>query len=184
MLQIIIPEREVFDESQNAFLYFSSFQIQLEHSLRSIAEWESRTHRSFFDGEKMSTEDFLEYIRCMTLTKNVDPNEYMLLTEENYRQIAEYMSDPMSAKHFYQQKKDRKRPNQGSMTSEDLYYLMSKFEIPYECDKWHFNRLIALIRTFENKDGEKGGKAMTYMEQQRWFSQLNDARRAKLGTKG
>lgn len=180
MLPISIPARELFNEQTGEFLTIGPYYLELEHSLKSISKWEAKTHKSFFEGNGMSPEDFREYVRCMTLNRVTDPTVYQFLRPIDFKEIGEYMTDTMSAKTFRPKKK--KGPHV-VMTSETIYSLMIAYGIPFECDKWHFNRLSSLIKTCEqNGMGEGGG--MSYSERQRYYNELNDQRRKMLHTKG
>ena len=47
MLQIIVPEREVYDEKKNEFITVKETKLNLEHSLISISKWESKWKKPF-----------------------------------------------------------------------------------------------------------------------------------------
>ena len=181
MLPISIPAREFFDEQTNEFVKVGPFYLELEHSLKSISKWESKTHKSFFDNDQMTTDEFLEYVRCMTLNRVERTDAYNYLSASDISRIIAYMQDPMSGKVVKSRKS--KKGSAIVMTSENIYFLMINYGIPFECEKWHFNRLSMLIKTCEmNGGGESGG--MSYRERQQWYNALNDQRRLKFNTKG
>lgn len=180
MLPISIPAQELFNEQTGEFLTIGPYYLELEHSLKSISKWEAKTHKSFFEDHAMSPEDFQEYVKCMTLNRITDPTVYQHLRPSDYREIGKYMTDTMSAKNF-RPKKKKKWPHV-TMTSETIYSLMIVYGIPFECDKWHFNRLSALIKTCEQNGMGEG--TMSYSERQRYYNELNDQRRKMLNTKG
>jgi hypothetical protein len=68
------------------------------------------------------------------------------------------------------------------MTVEDFYAAMVHFGIPFECENWHFNRLVALIRACEGTGDSQMFK--NYREKQQFYRELNESRRKALGTKG
>ena len=74
MLQITIPESEQWDELKQEFIYIPEQTLQLEHSLISLSKWESKWCKSFFVKGEKTQEETIDYIRCMTITRNVDPN--------------------------------------------------------------------------------------------------------------
>lgn len=39
------------------------------------------------------------------------------------------------------------------ITNEVIYYRMLKFGIPFECEKWHLNHLLTLIKVCSVKEG-------------------------------
>lgn len=71
MLEIIIPKQEYFDESCGEFVYVPEQHLTLEHSLVSLSKWESKWHKPFIQEESKTMEESLDYIRCMTVNKNV-----------------------------------------------------------------------------------------------------------------
>ena len=185
MIPITIPGREIFLEQTSEFITYPTCKLKMEHSLKSIAKWEGETEKSFFDGETLSEKDFKLYVRCMTINPPEDETVFELLSPKDYEKIGLYMQKAMTGRHFYQPKqkgKKRKRPGQSSMTAGDVYYAMGQYGIPLECENWHFSRLMALIRTFQQKGGS--GERMTPMQQAKFWDELNSQRRAKMHTKG
>lgn len=178
MLTIDIPVIELFDESKSEFLKIGPWHLNLEHSLKSVYKWESRTHRSFINADQLSPEDLSEYIRCMTVNQVRDDAAYKYISAADIQRILDYMKDPMSAKKF------RPRKNQGrsNMCSEDIYAAMIRYGIPESWENRHFNQLISLIRTMEGTSG--GNEFRSYSERQRFYRELNEARKKQLGTKG
>ena len=150
MLQIIVPERELWDEKKEEFVYIKKQKLQLEHSLVSISKWESKWCKPYFSKENKTHEEIIDYIRCMTITQNVDPYVYYALSNNNMEQIQKYIKAPMTATIF------SKEPKGGSsrevVTAEIIYYWMISLGIPLECQKWHFNRLFTLIKVCNIKN--------------------------------
>lgn len=182
MLTLQIPAKELYLPATQEFQQLPSDSMVLEHSLKSIAKWEGKTHRSFFDNDNMSTEDFTEYVRCMTIKPPKYESSYGRIDARLMMDTIAYMNDPMSARQFYQRKKKKKSRIKNATTVENIYLLMIEYGIPFDpCENWHFGRLMALIRTCEQKNG---GENMSYRERQQWYNELNDARRKKLGTRG
>ena len=146
----------------------------------SIAKWEAKWGKPFLDRyTKKTVEESRDYIRCMTITQNVDPNVYYALTDDNYREIASYMDNPMTATWFRKEDKPVKRE---VITSEVIYYYMVALQIPFSCEKWHFNRLMTLINVCNEKN--KSPKKMNQRQIMSRNQALNAARRAKLKTMG
>lgn len=179
MLEIEIPSRELYDENRNEFIKVDGCILQLEHSLLSISKWESKWHKPFLNNKGLTNEEALDYIRCMTINKNVDPNVYYTLTNSMIEQVSKYIEDPMTATWFNDEKKSR---NKEVITSELIYYWMTAFQIPFEVEKWHLNRLLTLIRICSVKQGKQ--KKMPKKEVMSRNKALNEARRAKMGTMG
>lgn len=176
MLQITIPEREYYDEATEMFIHVKKQSLCLEHSLISISKWESKTTKPFLKTlERITPSEFMEYIRCMTITPNVDPLVYNGLTEQNIKEIQNYTEAKMTATTFSD---NRQSGGRQIITSELIYYWMTTFNIPFECEKWHINRLLTLIRICSIKSNPKGHK----MSKKQIYEQnraLNSARKGK-----
>lgn len=182
MLQIKIPASEFYDERTESFIIMQENTLNLEHSLFSISKWQSKWHKPFLSDTNKTTEEFIDYIRCMTISnKQIDPSIYQAIPQAEWNRISEYIKDPMTATWF--SKRGRKSRSRDVITSELVYYWMISLDIPLECDKWHFNRLMTLIRICNEKNDPKAGK-MKKKDIMKQNSALNAARKAKSGTKG
>ena len=155
--------------------------LEMEHSLLSISKWESKWKIPFMECQNMTTEQFLDYCRCMTINRQKDPTVYQYLRQIDAQKIADYMEDSMSAR-IIRTKKTKKGRNQVRMTSDYFYYLMIQLGIPFECEKWHFGRLLALIDCCQTHSGTEA--PMNYRDRQKYYAELNAQRRALLKTKG
>ncbi len=181
MLQIAIPSHEYYDEAKNEFITVKGQVIQLEHSLVSISKWESKWNKPFLSKDKKTVEEFLDYVRCMTLTQNVNPMLYKNITKDIADQIMEYIEAPMTATWFNDARGPSRR-NSEVITSELIYYWMVALQIPFECQKWHLNRLMTLIRICNIKNAPK--KKMSRSEIYSRNAALNAARRKAMGSAG
>lgn len=180
MLTIIVPPAESFDPITETFYSTKEQKLQLEHSLLSVAKWESKWNKPFLDRHTEKTlEESRDYVRCMTITQNVDPYVYYALTEQNYNEIVEYIQAPMTATWF---KDDNRPPSREILTAEVIYYYMVALQIPFTCEKWHLNRLMTLIRVCSEKN--KPPKKMSKRTIMSRNQALNQARRAKTGSMG
>lgn len=180
MLTIKIPAREFFDEKTQTFFTTKEQTLQLEHSLISISKWESKWQKPFLSINKKKTlEETIDYIKCMTITKNVDSNIYNYLSNENMNEINTYIESPMTATTFSDNTKGRSRE---IITSELIYYWMISLNIPMECQQWHINRLLTLIRVCNVKNTPP--KKMSRKDIANRYASLNAARRSKLHSKG
>lgn len=180
MLRITIPAVELWDESRQEFVTTKEQTLQLEHSLVSLSKWESKWCKPFLTKEQKTIEETIDYIRCMTLTQNVDPEVYRYLTNENIDQVNKYIAAPMTATFVSEDKNTP--PNREQVTSELIYYWMIALTIPFECQKWHLNRLLMLIRVCNHKN--KPPKKMNRRDLASRNASLNAARRKKLNTRG
>lgn len=181
MLIIEIPvEPERFDESTSEFIDPVTKTLQLEHSLISLSKWESKWHKPFLSQKERTEEENLDYIRCMTITQNVDPDIYNHLSIQNVEEINRYIYDEMTATTFREDK--TKKNNREIITSELIYYWMIALQIPVQFEKWHLNRLLTLIRVCEikNEPPKKRGRNQLISD----YAALNEARKKKLGSRG
>ena len=180
MLTITIPTVvEQYDEVNEEFVASKERVLQLEHSLVSISKWESKWCKPFLTKEEKTVEESIDYIHCMTLTQNVDPEVYKFVTRENISQVTEYIETPMTATIFSKEKGSATRE---VVTAEIIYYWMIAMNIPFECQKWHLNRLLTLINVCNIKN--KPPKKMGRKELMSRNTSLNAARRQSLNTKG
>lgn len=180
MLQITIPEMEAWDEVHNEFVHMKGQTLQLEHSLVSLSKWESKWCKPFLSIKEKTAQETLDYIKCMTITQNVDDSVYARLSQANIIEINKYIEAPMSATKFFDP--NRSRGGNESITSEKIYSWMVSLQIPFECQKWHINRLMNLIRLLEIANGPK--KKMSQSELASRNAALNAARRQQLNSKG
>lgn len=180
MLEITIPETEQWDELKQEFVCTKEQTLQLEHSLVSLSKWESKWCKPFLSKEDKTFEETIDYIRCMTLNRHVPDEVYGCLTRSNIKQINEYISAPMTATWF--NKDATGRGSREQITSELIYYWMIALNIPFECQKWHLNRLLTLIRVCNLKN--QPSKKMSRREIMSRNAALNAARRKQLGTNG
>ena len=180
MLQITIPAVELFDENKNEFVTTKAQTLQLEHSLVSLHKWESKWCKPFLSKQDKSPEELLDYIKCMTITQNVDPNVYVFLTDDNLRQINSYIEAPMTATYFSEDKNAKK--NREIVTAELIYYWMFALNIPFECRKWHLNQLLTLVKvcSIKNQPPKKRSKKDILSRN----AALNAARRKQFNTTG
>lgn len=179
MLKITIPAAEMFDERTQEFVTVKEQTIQLEHSLVSLSKWESKWRKPFLSKTEKTTEETIDYIKCMTITQNVKPEVYNCLTSAIISQINDYIGSPMTATTF---SKENGRPGREIITSELIYYWMIALNIPSEYQKWHLNRLLTLIRVCNIKNQPQ--KKMGRRELASRNSALNAARRKQLNTRG
>ena len=115
----------------------------------------------------------------MTITQNIDKSVYDGLTDQNIKDINAYIDSPMTATTFPDNKGSS---NKEIITSELIYYWMTSFSIPMECQKWHLNRLLTLIRVCNIKN--QPAKKMSKRELVQRNASLNAARKANMNSKG
>lgn len=179
MLEIYVPTSELFNDQTGEFESNKGQLLQLEHSLISLSKWEAKWCKPFLDKKPKTAEETIDYVRCMTLNKNVDPKVYNHLTKENIEDVGKYIDAPMTATWFNDK---TNRVSRETVTSELIYYWMVALQIPFECQKWHLNRLLTLIKvcSIKNEPAKKMPKKAAMSQQKA----LNAARRAQSGSKG
>lgn len=180
MLQVTIPASEYFDEKTGEFNSIRETTLQLEHSLVSVSKWESKWCKPFLGPTEKTAEECIDYVRCMTITQHVDPTVYQFLTQKNFQEINAYIEAPMTATTFSE--RENKRFSREVVTAEIIYYWMVALNIPFECQKWHLNKLIALVRVCNIKNTPQ--KKMSRREVTERNRALNEARRKKMHSSG
>ncbi len=181
MLTITIPTGEIFNAETNEFISIKEQTLHLEHSLVSVSKWEAKWGKPFLGKDPKTIDEMLDYIRCMTITQNVDPKVYSLITSKNIEEISKYIEAPMTATWF-NEKEIKGRRNEEIITSEIIYYWMVSFNIPVEFQKWHLNRLLTLIKVCSLKNEPQ--KKMSKREILDRNKAINKARRASMHTSG
>lgn len=180
MLRIVVPATEFFDEINEAFIYKKEQHLQLEHSLVSLSKWESKWNKAFLGKQEKTDEEIIDYVRCMTLTQNVDPSVYSRLSAENYAAINAYIEAPMTATYFHEDKNSK--GGKDVVTSELIYYWMISYNIPVEFQKWHLNRLLTLIRVCNMKNSPPKKRSRREILQRN--AALNAANKRRFNSKG
>lgn len=180
MLTITVPGDEVYDESTGLLSTVNDVHLELEHSLVSLSKWEQMYEKSFLAATEKSDEEVLAYIECMITTTNYPLGVMYNLTQDNLDEINNYINAKMTATTFHEPPGAPK--TREVITSELIYYWMTVFNIPFECERWHLNRLFTLIRVCNIKQEKPKKQSRATAAQQR--AELNAKRRAELGTKG
>lgn len=180
MHKVYVKGQELYDEKTGEFISTRDTVLQIEHSLISISKWESKWHKPFLDTNNKTEEEMLDYIRCMTITQNVDDSVYLSLSSENLLSIKEYMEDTMTATWFND--KHNPKTRQKSVTAELIYYWMITLGIPVSFEKWHLNRLLTLIRVCNIENAPKKKMKTGDICKQNWT--LNQARKSMMNSNG
>jgi len=180
MLTITVPGDEVYDDSTGLLSTVNDVQLELEHSLVSLSKWEQMYEKSFIGTEEKTEEELFAYVQCMILTPDYPQDVLYSLTKENIEEINNYIGAKMSATTFLDPPGAPK--TREVITNELVYYWMTVFNIPFECQHWHLNRLFTLIRVCNVK--QQKPKKMNQAEAARQRAELNARRRAQYETKG
>lgn len=180
MLTLEVLGEEHWNEETKKFVYPDRFVLEMEHSLLSLSKWESEFEKPFLSDVKFTPEESLAYFKIMTLTPNVPPVVWENLSQEDIKTIQTYLDRKMTATWFNEVPEGAKSNEQ--ITAELIYYWMIQFQIPKECEQWHLNRLFTLIKVCNFK--QEKPKKMSRNEILARNRQLNEQRKAQLGTKG
>lgn len=180
MLKLIIQTNEMFDEVTETFIDSDEVVLYLEHSLLSLSKWESEHEKPFLGPGEKTPEEILSYIKAMIITPDYSEEILNKFNRTTFLKINDYIDSKQSATTFGEMPKVTGRRE--VITSELIYYWMVAFNIPFECEKWHLNRLFSLIRICNVKQSKP--KKMSRSELAERNRHLNAQRKASLGTRG
>lgn len=178
MISIKLAKNETYDATNNEFIELPEKTIHLEHSLVSISRWESKWCKPFLSKNNKTHNELIDYIKCMS-EEPINDADVLRLTSKDVERINNYINAPMTATTITERKG---RPSNEIITSELLYFAMINNNIPFECQHWHLNRLIMLIRVCNVKGSEP--KKMSKRDIYNQNRSLNAARKKQMGTKG
>jgi len=182
MLELILPEDELFDEKTGEFIYFKREPVTLEHSLISLSKWEAHYKKPFISLTEKTPEETMYYISCMVIkhVSNINLVVHRLMKDRKLMgQIEAYIADPMCATTI--QHRGPQGGRKEVITAEIIYYDMIALQIPKEYEKWHLNRLMTLIEVCSIKNNpDKKGSKMTRNEIYAQQDAINEANKARL----
>ena len=180
MLTITVGATDSYDEETQSFVREGGTVLQLEHSLVSLSKWEAIHEKAFLGADTKTPEELVSYVRCMLLPP-IPPEEILFgLSKENIEEINTYINRRMTATTFYDSIGSPKTSE--VITSELIYYWMTAFQIPFECEHWHLNRLFTLVRICNIK--QQKPKKMSRGEIAARNRELNARRKREMGTTG
>jgi hypothetical protein len=180
MLKLTVLGSEYFDEWTSEFVTYEDVELELEHSLVAVSKWESKFCKPFLAPDAKSQPELIGYFEAMVITPNFDPSVLARLTQTNIDAVQAYIDSPYSATTFgdHPEKTSRRE----IITSELIYYWMVAYSVPFECQHWHLNRLMALLRICNIKSEKP--KKMSRHEIASRNRELNAQRRAALNSPG
>lgn len=180
MLTIEVVLAESIDDETSKFIVDQSFTLTMEHSLFSLAKWESHFEKPFLGATEKTSEEAFWYLEAMITTPEVPPLVFQKLSESNMADINRYIDAKMTATFFTD--RENAKHSRELITAEIIYYWMISLNIPFECQHWHLNRLLTLIRVCNQKNAppkKMGAKALASRNRS-----LNAQRKKALGTTG
>jgi hypothetical protein len=170
---------EGFDSETSEFVALDAVTLEFEHSLVSLSKWESEFEKPFLSPDEKTPEEVLWYVMAMLVTPDVPPDVIARLQGEHIDAINAYINKKMSATWF--SNRGESGPSE-VITSELIYYWMVAHRIPFECQHWHLNRLLTLVRVCNEKN--KPAEKLSPQDIAARNRALNEQRRKQLGTSG
>lgn len=180
MPKFTIMGSEHWDDEKNEFVYPVLGTLNLEHSLVSLSKWESKWELPFYAKNTKTSEQAVDYIRMMCVDEDFDEDLLNRMGKESVDEITKYIESKQTATWFNETKSNK--PNTETITSELIYYWMVSLQIPFECQHWHVNRLLTLIKVCNAKNSP--AKKMSRSEVAERNRKLNAERKAQMGTTG
>jgi len=176
MLELIVSLGDGFNEETSEFVSTDVVTLKLEHSLVSLSKWEAKWEKPFLGTGDKTEEHTTDYVRMMILGESPAQEVFARISEQNYVDINNYINAKMSATWFSDSEK--KTQTQEIITAELIYYWMIALGIPFECQDWHLNRLLTLIKVCNLKNAPE--KQLSPQELAAQNRALNAQRRAEL----
>lgn len=185
MLTLEVTVDEGFDETAQQFVATEVHELELEHSLFSLAKWESREEKSFLSKDSKTTDEVLRYIKDMLVTPGVSNDVLSRLSKDNLEAVNAYINAKMTATTF-RELEDQRRPLRSEIvTAEVMYHWMVSLQIPFDpCEHWHLNRLITLVKVCNEKNKPAGKKQRMTRSIAAQRAEMNRQRQAQYGTTG
>ena len=163
MLAITVLGAEQFNEETQEFFTKDDVVLNLEHSLVSLSKWEAIWEVPFLTKDERTPEQLYSYVECMCLHPVSSPDVFFRLSPENLEEINRYLDSKQSATTITDINKGG--PSREVITSELIYYWMVAFNIPFECEAWHLNRLFSLIKICNIKNSKPQKMSRSEMAQ-------------------
>lgn len=183
MLTLTVKPKEFFNSADNKFIKTPGCVLELEHSLVSLSKWESKFRKPFLSTSDKTSLEVFGYVEEMIISyEGSIENLAYRLSEENYNEINAYLASEQSATTFRETPQQKAKGRSEIITSELIYYWMNCYQIPMECEKWHLNRLFALIKIHNVKSAKPKKRSKNEIAQE--YRDLNEQRKAQLKTNG
>ena len=184
MLQLNIQTSDGFNEETQTFVT-ETWTLKLEHSLVSFSKWESKYRKPFLTNDTKTEDEILDYIKMMDLSEETPPEIFQKFSNDDYNAINKYINDKQTATWFNRTTKPR--PSRQKITSELIYYWLTAYEIPWEAQTWHLNRLFTLIEVFSEERASQDKKRPNRTNQESIAEErrrVNAQRKKELNTSG
>ena len=179
MLRLKVTTEEGYDEFLSEFVESEAVVLELEHSLVSLSKWESKWEIPFLGSQEKTDEQVLDYIRMMFSGDDFPEKVFGKFAPADFEKINTYINARMSATWFGEKEDTAGRE---IVTAELIYYWMIALGIPFECQEWHLNRLLTLVKVCNIKNSP--AKKLSSAELAKRNRDLNEQRRRETGSKG
>lgn len=176
MLELYIPDSDFFDEETSEFITVKGGLFKFEHSLYSMSLWEAKYKKSFLELKQYTNDELTDYTIFMCQTR-LDP---LLVTTGVTRQVLEYIADSRTATRI--QNGNTRQAKTTVLTSEVIYSMMVAYNVPFETQHWHLNRLMTLLQVISIRQSPQKKKSTQEVYEEN--HKLNEQRKQQLKTKG
>lgn len=176
MLEIEVVTAESYDEVNEKFVKSETVRLQLEHSLVSLSKWEAIHEKAFLSDRQRTDEETISYVKCMIVGPEPSSEVFYKLLSDHIETVMAYVAASMSGTRLPESKNAQGRRE--TITSEKIYYWMTKLNVDMACEHWHLNKLFTYLRMHALLESPK--KKMT-MEERR---ALNEQRKKEWNTTG
>lgn len=169
-------------------LIVNDTELNFEHSLVSLSEWEAEYERPFFPSavqkeDDKTEEELIRYFEYMYVGPREDRYLLQMLTKDHHLLLVQYMSKSRTGTTIREIQKGR-GPRE-NITSELIYYWLVAFRIPFQpTETWHLNRLLTLVRVCSVKQAPEKKTRQTKANLAQDMRKINEQRRAQMGTRG
>lgn len=161
-------------------------ELDFEHSLVSLSEWESEFEKPFYPpnkNEERTEEELLRYFELMFIGSREHQPLVQLLTPDQHLLLVRYIAKSRTATTV--REVQRNRGVKENITSELIYYWMVAFAIPFKpTDEWHLNRLLTLVKVCSAKQAPPSKSKQSKASLAQSMRAENELRRKQLGTSG
>lgn len=178
MLEIHFPDLELWDETNQRFIIQKVGTFKFEHSLLSIAKWETIHKKPFLVDVDKTPEELLDYFKCMCTDNSFDKN---FVDNEAVNKLATYINESQTATTISNR---GSKPNHTILTSEVLYASMAMNSVPFSADKWPLSRLMAVLGVIADAQTDPKDKRMSKSEIAEQNREINAQRRKEFNTEG
>lgn len=181
MLTIIVGGEQGYNEETKEFVRVGGVAIQLEYSLAALSKWESKFNKPFLGPQEKTRDEVVGFVQEMILTPEISPEVVRQFDEQNWADVNAYMDSKQTATTISDSPEAPKKTKE-IITAELIYYWMVSYNIPWEAQHWHLNRLFTLIRVFNIKSEKPKPMSRAAAAQQR--KALNEQRKQQYRTTG